>query len=184
MSFKSVSVASAVSTKAASFCPIPHLFRDQVWLIVGGLIGVTVGSFVGANYFARASQASGGNARPRVLSGPARVVNIPGITIDEHVGNASNGDAGISIAAVVISKACTEATQRPQFDEYVLVRSGVMVVAVAAQNCIAAYQIKATAGQMLHLPRGFLYTYSFPGACEYIPVCLPAFTPTNCGRVE
>ena len=24
----------------------------------------------------------------------------------------------------------------------------------------------------------------FPGPCQYVPICLPGFTPDNCGREE
>ena len=178
-------MSSKVKAAASSFCPIPHTFRDQVWLVVGAGLGLSIGVFVGARYFSRTSNVSGGSARPRVLPGPSRVVDIPSIKIDEHAGNSSNGDAGISIAEVVVVKACVEATQRPQFDEYVLVQSGVMNVKIAQQGSSSpAYEISAGKGQMLHLPRGFLYTYSFPGPCTYVPVCLPAFTPALSGRIE
>ncbi len=175
-----------MSVSSSSFCPVPHTFRDKVWLFVGAGIGISIGVVLGGNFFARTSKVSGGAARPRVLPGPTRVVDIPQFfSIDEHVGNASNGDAGISIAEVVILKACTEATQRPKFDEYVLVQNGVMIVKIAAQGSSSpAYEISASKGQMLHLPRGFLYTYSFPGQCTYVPVCLPAFTPALSGRIE
>lgn len=169
-----------MSSKGASFCPIPHTFRDQVWLAVGGLIGVAVGAAVMRSY-TRTSSVSASSV-PRVLDGPARVVHIPGmLSIDEHVGNAGNGDVGISIATVDVEKACVEATQRPLFDEYVLVQKGEMHVSVGGDG---KEVLVARAGQMLHLPRGHLYTYSFPGPAAYVPVCLPAFRPELSGRIE
>lgn len=163
---------------ASSFCPIPHTFRDQVWLTVGVVVGVALGATVMRSY-ARTSTVSASRL-PCVLDGPARVVDIPGtLSIDEHVGNAGNGDAGISIATVEVEKACVEATQRPLFDEYVLVQRGEMHVSVGDGKVV----LVARAGQMLHLPRGILYTYSFPGPAAYVPVCLPAFRPELSGRI-
>jgi hypothetical protein len=87
----------------------------------------------------------------------------------------------------------TEAVQVPKFDEYVLVLTGTMNVSVghsdeakrpAGRKGDEPFHITAHAGQMLHLPRGHLYCYSFPGACKYIPVCLPAFSPEISGRLE
>ena len=154
-----------------SLCPIPHSAREKFWLLAGVAIGCAAAAALAAR-FARASTKSAG-ARPRVLPVPARVVDVPGtLCIDAHVGLAANGDAGVSIARVTVSAPSGEPTQRPLFDEYVIVLRGEMRVAVAGGDALVA-----TAGQTLHLPRGFTYTATFPGAAEYVAVCLPAFSP-------
>ena len=35
----SSSAPSAMANKSEGFCPVPHTFRDQVWLVCGILIG-------------------------------------------------------------------------------------------------------------------------------------------------
>lgn len=83
--------------------------------------------------------------------------------------------------------------QVPQFDEYVLVTSGTMRVFVGSADAGKRPKgregdepttLTATAGQTLHLPRGHLYRYNFPGPCTYIPICMPAFRPEISGRIE
>ena len=72
--------------------------------------------------------------------------------------------------------------QTPLFDEYILVLSGELRVAVSAKAGAAACELVATAGQTLHLPRGWTYQVTFPGPAEFVPVCLPAFAPSLSGR--
>ena len=40
------------------------------------------------------------------------------------------------------------------------------------------------AGQGLFLPKHTRVQWVWPGKCKYVPICLPAFSPTNCGREE
>lgn len=153
-----------------SMCTIPHSVRESFFLIAGVALGAAIAAAVATRY-ARASTASKG-ARPRVLATPARVVEAPGLIIDEHVGNVANLEAGVSIARVVVSAPSSEPIQTPLFDEYLVVLRGETRVTVDGGNVLVA-----TAGQTLHLPRGFTYTSSFPGPAEYIAVCLPGFAP-------
>lgn len=155
---------------AVSLCAIPYTVREKFWFVAGVALGAAVAVAVAARY-ARASTASKG-ARPRVLTTPARVVEAPGLVIDEHVGNVANSEAGVSVARVVVSAPSSEPTQTPLFDEYLVVLRGETRVTVDGGDVLVA-----TAGQTLHLPRGFTYTSSFPGPAEYIAVCLPGFAP-------
>jgi len=171
----------APAAKAVSLCPVPHNLRERFWFVAGASLGVALGLRLAARW-ARASTASAG-ARPRVLPGPARVVDVPGeVVVAEHVGRAGNGEAGISLAAVTVAAARSEAVQTPQFDEYILVLRGELRVAVAAAAGAPACELVARAGQTLHLPRGFTYQVHFPGPAEFVPVCLPAFAPALSGR--
>jgi hypothetical protein len=161
--------------------PIPLNPRERALLVLGAAAGVAVGHFLSSRW-SRASTASAG-AQPRVLPGPARVVQIAGeVTVDEHVGRAGNGDRGLSLAVVTVERARAEMVQTPAFDEYILVLKGELRVAVGASPGRAAHELVATAGQTLHLPRGFTYQVSFPGPAEFVPVCLPAFAPELSGR--
>jgi quercetin dioxygenase-like cupin family protein len=160
------------------FCPVPHTLRDKVWLVVGAALGAGAYAALAAYFSApRASTASAG-AAPRVLPAAVRVADVPGeLAVDEHVGHAGNGDAGISIASVSVGRAHTGATQTPRFDEYILVRSGEVHVAVRGGG-----KLVGKAGDTLHLPRGYTYTVEFPGPAEFTPICLPAFAPSLSGR--
>jgi mannose-6-phosphate isomerase-like protein (cupin superfamily) len=118
--------------------------------------------------------------RPKQVIGPSgAIMKSDSLRIDEHVGNASTGSPGISIAHVRTNGPCDEHTQTPQFDEYVLVLRGRMVVTV--DNALT---VSANAGETLWLPKGRRYHYSFPATegTEYVPVCLPAFSPEIAGR--
>lgn len=86
------------------------------------------------------------------------------------------------MAHVKVKCKCDEPPQSPGFDEYVLVLKGEMVVDVGVGE--EKKTVKATAGQTLFLPAGLRYHYHFPDACEYVPVCLPAFSPDIANREE
>jgi len=173
-------------------CPFPHTTRDKVWMSLGLVAGVGFGYFLLPRKAASASTVS--TRTPSVQAPPPCVVDIPQkLQIFEHVGKTGNGDAGISIAQVTVSTAMDEATQVPKFDEYVLVTSGTMVVYVgsddpskrpAGRTGDAPFVLTATANQMLHLPKGHLYRYNFPGKTTYVAICTPAFMPELAGRIE
>ena len=152
-------------------------------IIVLGL-GLGIGALLGYQLRDRMvkSASTVSDKKPSVITNPTEVVNIDGkLQILEHTGNASNGDAGVSIAQVTVTEPMTEAVQIPGFDEYVMVTSGTMIVYVGEGPDAT---LTATAGQTLHLPKGNLYKYTFPGPCTYVPVCLPTFTPELAGRIE
>jgi hypothetical protein len=162
-------------------------------LAVGALAGAAIGVYAYKSSL-HPSASTSNEKRPSVLPAPIKVVEVKGkLTVHEHTGNASNGDAGVSIAQVQVSQAMDEAIQVPGFDEYVLVTKGTMKVFVGSASVAdrpkgreddEPFCLIAHAGQMLHLPRKHLYRYNFPGPCEYVPVCLPAFKPEIAGRIE
>ena len=101
--------------------------REHVYLAVGVGVGVALARF-GFGWSASPAAAPAPSSTawqmkqrvPHVLAAPPRVVEIKGkIAIDEHVGNASNGDGSMSVAHVTVSTAMDEAVQVPGFDEYV-----------------------------------------------------------------
>ena len=150
---------------------------------------IGVGALVGAGlmhlYRQSASKSTVSHLTPSVIDSPVEVVNIDGkLCIYEHAGNASNGEGSVSIAYVKVTEAIQEAVQIPKFDEYVHILSGVMVVYVGEGISEKPITLTASAGQTLHLPRGHKYRYTFPGPCNYLPVCLPAFSPDLAGRIE
>ena len=45
-------------------------------------------------------------------------------------------------------------------------------------------RVKVKAGKGCFLPKGTRVKWIWNGPCKYVPICLPAFTPDNCGREE
>lgn len=165
------------------FCPFPHATRDQIWLATGASIGAAIAYFC----LPRRGHTSVWKEAPSVLLPKSPVVKTDDLTIQELVGNATNGDESTSIAHVTVNQACTEATQTPGFDEYVYVMKGSMVVLVGGQEAAGPKRetpvtLEAKAGEVLWLPKGHRYCYTFPGKCEYIATCSPAFKDSIAGR--
>jgi mannose-6-phosphate isomerase-like protein (cupin superfamily) len=110
---------------------------------------------------------------PEVIGAPSRVAAAgePPKLIDEYVGRASTGAAGLSIAHMRSPAGWAEPGQRPEFEEFTIVLSGAVVVEFDGG------QMTVEAGQGVHARPGEWVRYSTPGGAEYISVCLPAFAP-------
>lgn len=119
---------------------------------------------------------------PRLIERPMRITaagNKPKL-IDEYVGRVNTGSSNVSIAHMRSPEGWQEPGQRPEFDEYTLVLSGTLQVEHEHGEplCVAA-------GHAIHTPAGEWVRYSTPQqACEYIAVCLPAFSPETVHRDE
>ena len=59
----------------------------------------------------------------RVLK-PVPVVDAPDLTISEYFGNVASADPRLSVCVAEVRKACEEAFQTPEFDEFVIVLDG------------------------------------------------------------
>ena len=119
---------------------------------------------------------------PELILKPCRVAAAgqPPKLIDEYVGRASTGQAGLSIAHMRTPYGWAEPGQRPEFDEFTIVLRGALVVESEGG------QMTVQAGQAVHARPGEWVGYSTPGAdgAEYISVCLPAFAPNSVHRDE
>lgn len=120
--------------------------------------------------------------RPRTDSRPVvyksvDVVSTPDLTITEYFGNVSSSDPALSACLATVTAPCQEAFQTPEFDEYVVVISGVVILQHGDGTTT-----QAKCGQGVLLKAGERVKWTWPGPCQYVPICLPAFTPTNCGR--
>ena len=168
-----------------------------MWLLVGAAAGFGLARFVysgkssnGANVTAKTCSS---DVVPSVLSSAPTVVEIPEtLKVIEHAGNVGNNDPKLSIATVEVKKATGEPLQIPLYDQYVYIKSGTMKVFVGSDDATkrpvgrendAPFVLTATSGQVLCLPKGHLYHKTFPGPCEIIPICLPAFSPDLAGNV-
>lgn len=77
-----------------------------------------------------------------------------------------------------VKAASEEAYQCPSFDEYVLVVEG----KVELHHPGGVTTVDAGSGALL--PKNLRVKWRWPGPCRYIPICLPAFSPDNCGRED
>jgi mannose-6-phosphate isomerase-like protein (cupin superfamily) len=108
-------------------------------------------------------------------------IPVPGgKIIHEYAGLANTGEARLSIAHMRSPAGWSEPGQRPKFDEYTIVLRGVMKVEHDGGFT------EVNAGQAILCRAGEWIRYSTPGAegCEYVAVCLPAFSPDTVHRDE
>lgn len=98
--------------------------------------------------------------------------------IAEFIGRLNTKTDTISIARMKSPGGWVEPGQRPDFDEYTLVLSGMLQVRTKADV------IDVRAGHAIIAPRGEWVQYSTPEAegAEYIAVCVPAFSPNSVHR--
>ena len=98
--------------------------------------------------------------------------------IEEFVGRVNTRTAGISIARMTSPAGWEEPGQRPEFDEYTLVLSGMLRV----ETHTGILQVRA--GSAVHAPAGEWVRYSTPEAdgAVYLAVCVPAFSPATVHR--
>jgi mannose-6-phosphate isomerase-like protein (cupin superfamily) len=98
--------------------------------------------------------------------------------IEEFVGRVNTGDASVSIARMTSPQGWEEPAQTPEFDEYTLVLSGMVVVEHDGGR------VEVRAGEAIHTSAGERVRYSTPdpGGAEYVAVCIPAFSPEAAHR--
>lgn len=106
------------------------------------------------------------------------VVTTDKLVITEYVGNVASKESGISACLATVTEACEEAYQAPEFDEYVLVVAGELILRQPAGDTLVKQ------GEGILLKAGERVKWVWPGPCQYVPICLPAFNPANCHREE
>jgi mannose-6-phosphate isomerase-like protein (cupin superfamily) len=111
---------------------------------------------------------------PKLIEKPVRIEsagNKPKL-IDEFVGRINSQESGVSIARMQSPPGWIEPGQRPEFDEYTVVLSGLLRVEHEGG------QLDVIAGQAVVVRKGEWVRYSTPGVsgAEYIAVCVPAFS--------
>ena len=110
---------------------------------------------------------------------PVPVVESPSLEIKEFFGRVSSNHDVLSACVCTVSAACEEAYQAPEFDEYVLVLEGTINI----KHSNGEIQT-VEAGKGLFLPKNTRVKWMWPGPCKYVPICVPAFSPSNCHREE
>jgi mannose-6-phosphate isomerase-like protein (cupin superfamily) len=103
---------------------------------------------------------------------PFVVPTTDGKLIEEHFGNATDQNSKISIAHMIAPPKWSEPFQTPEFEEYTYIIKG------KKQFIIEGETIILEAGQSIKIEKNTRVQYSNPFdiECEYIAVCLPAFS--------
>lgn len=97
--------------------------------------------------------------------------------IREFVGRVNTKTSAASVARMSSPAGWVEPGQTPQFDEYTVVISGSLTVETKAKTFVVKE------GQGVITPKGEWVRYSTPnGPCEYVAVCVPAFSPDTVRR--
>ncbi|GGX21342.1 cupin domain-containing protein [Aquimarina muelleri] len=113
-----------------------------------------------------------------IQKSPFIVPTTDGKLIEEHFGMTSNKESKISIAHMVAPPNWSEPFQTPEFDEYTYIIRG------KKQFIIEDEKIVLEAGQSIKIEKHtkVQYTNPFNEECEYLAICLPAFTPETVHR--
>ena len=113
---------------------------------------------------------------PILIAAPTRIPVPGGKIIEEFAGRVNTGASDISIAHMKSPAGWSEPGQRPDFDEYTLVLNGVM--RVEHEGGVT----EVAGGQAILCRKGEWIRYSTPQGCEYVAICLPAFSPETVHR--
>lgn len=115
-----------------------------------------------------------------IQKSPFKVPTEDGKLIEEHFGKASNGESNISIAHMVAPAGWSEPFQTPEFDEYTYIIKG------RKQFIIEDEKVVLEASQSIKIEKNTRVQYSnpFDVPCEYIAICLPAFSLDSVHRED
>ena len=107
-----------------------------------------------------------------IQKSPFIIPTTDGKIIEEHFGNATQSNSEISIAHMIAPSGWSEPFQTPGFDEYTYIIRG------KKQFIIEGETIVLEAGQSIKINKNTRIQYSNPfiESCEYLAICLPAFS--------
>ena len=116
----------------------------------------------------------------KIQDSPFVVPTTDGKVIKEHFGNATDGNSKISIAHMIAPAGWSEPFQIPEFDEYTFIIKG------KKQFIIEGEIIILEAGQSIKVEKNTRLQYSnpFTEPCEYLAICLPAFSMNAVNRED
>lgn len=111
---------------------------------------------------------------------PFVVPTDDGKLIEEHFGTATDANSKISIAHMIAPPGWSEPFQTPEFDEYTYIIKG------KKQFIIDSETVILEAGQSIKINKNIKVKYSnpFEEDCEYLAICLPAFSIDKAHREE
>ena len=115
-----------------------------------------------------------------IQTSPFIVPTTDGKLIEEHFGLATDGNPQLSIAHMVAPSGWSEPFQTPQFDEYTYIIKG------KKQFIVDGDTIILEAGQSIKIDKNTRVQYSNPFVepCEYLAICLPAFSVDAVNRED
>ena len=115
-----------------------------------------------------------------IQKSPFVVPTTDGKLIEEHFGRASDGNEALSIAHMIAPPDWSEPFQTPAFDEYTYIIKG------QKQFNIDDEKVVLEAGQSIKINAHTRVQYSnpFDTPCEYLAICLPAFSIETVNRED
>ncbi len=116
----------------------------------------------------------------RIQKSPFIVPTTDGKLIEEHFGKATDQNSDISIAHMIAPPGWSEPYQTPEFDEYTYIIRG------KKQFIIEDEKVILESGQSIKIKKNTRIQYSnpFDQECEYLAICLPAFSPETVHRED
>jgi len=117
---------------------------------------------------------------PKLIGKSTRVVETDCLGIDELIGNVASNDGTLSVARCVITAPTSEPWLNLGYDEWICVLKGKIEMHYGEGEVLMV-----EAGQTCFVAKGERFRPVFPvGDTEYIPICIPAFSPEMCVREE
>lgn len=115
----------------------------------------------------------------KIQKNPFVVPTTDGKLIQEHWGN-STENSEISIAHMIAPPHWIEPYQTPEFDEFTIIMRGKKQFEIDGETVVLE------AGQSILIQKGARIRYSnpFEEECEYLAICLPAFSMDLVNREE
>ncbi len=116
----------------------------------------------------------------RIQKSPFIIPTADGKLIEEHFGKATDQNSDISIAHMIAPPGWSEPYQTPEFDEYTYIIRG------KKQFIIEDEKVILESGQSIKIKKNTRIQYSnpFDQECEYLAICLPAFSPETVHRED
>lgn len=115
-----------------------------------------------------------------IQTSPFIVPTTDGKLIEEHFGLATSGNTDVSIAHMIAPPDWSEPYQTPAFDEYTYIIKG------KKQFIVDDDTVVLEAGQSIKIKKNTRVQYSnpFTEPCEYLAICLPAFSIDSVNRED
>jgi mannose-6-phosphate isomerase-like protein (cupin superfamily) len=120
------------------------------------------------------------NKKYTIQDSPFIVPTTDGKIIKEHLGLATDGNSKISIAHMIAPPGWSEPFQTPKFDEFTFVIKG------RKQFIFEDEMVVLEAGQSIKIEKHTRVQYSnpFTEPCEYLAICMPAFSVDSVNRED
>src|SRR5689334_11254015 len=117
---------------------------------------------------------------PRLIGSPEQY-EAPGNMhklCDEYVGLLNTGESGVSITRMHAPAGWVGPAHSADFHQYTLVLDGVLQVEHAEGT------MEVEGGQAIHVVPGEEVIFSAPAGCEYMAVCVPAYSKAALHRSQ